>query len=184
MTTNPHSRYEQGQRDARDGHPRTSNPYAYTADGGRWENGWLSVQAPGSNLVDSTPLPEGPEGASNPDAPVRWVVATFRHANVGGTMLVLYMDQETVTFALGPTPWGGGSWGAFPRSCVTSIRPLRADDSWPCNGCPERRWTPSDLLRAYQRARFGLSQEPSEIEQTLAAAIAKASRNALQAHVS
>lgn len=103
--------------------------------------------------------------------PTRWVVAQWKHNNVGGESLVLYMDHDSVVFATGPTPWGTGSWGPFPLSCVSGVRPLRKSDRWRFSGTLDSYWTPQMLLDGLKRARAGTLQAESELETTLAKAI-------------
>lgn len=107
--------------------------------------------------------------------PQRWVVVTWKHRNVGGTSLASYVDDEQFVVATGPTPWGSGSWGPFPRSAITEIRPLADGDRWKHSGSWDSWWTASDLLDAYQRARRGTLRSAGEAEQTLAAAVGGAS---------
>jgi hypothetical protein len=102
-----------------------------------------------------------------------WVVVVWKHANCGGESLVYRVeDGDGFAVCTGPTPWGCGSWGPFPESAIISARDLRADDSWPVNGCPSNRWTARDILESLKRNdayRGGPITRTIELERVLAA---------------
>lgn len=107
----------------------------------------------------------------------RAVVVRWRRGNVGGESLVLSFDSEQFTVATGPSPWGTGSWGPFPSSCIIEVRELRADDAWQRSGSPafwrgkDQRWTARHLLDSLRSARtgmYGALRLAGEFEQALA----------------
>lgn len=80
-------------------------------------------------------------------------VITFKYSNVGGTYLADVREKDFVVLT-GPSPWGTGTWGPFPASCILSRRDPTPVDSFPVSGCPSERWTIPHLDESIRRARY------------------------------
>jgi hypothetical protein len=80
----------------------------------------------------------------------RWSVVSWHQGNVGGESLVLNVHGAEFSICTGPTPWGTGSWGMFPISCIANVRPVRLSDRWAYGGAPHEKWGIEDLLRSFR----------------------------------